>query len=251
MQDFGAKLNDAQKAKFSEATKAYREGLYADSLTTFKGMLQELPGDAILTKFTVESALNAGETGYALSLIKPIAEADPDDWQATMMLTRACAESGDIAGRDAGMARILDLHNRGIIPASMTEYKVEVVKAGKNRLTINWSLVPWGYYKVYAYGKTVDAEGKLFLSISLESNDTDQPIFAKEHPQEAAKGLRQFSLDAYRETGLNSEGKRTQTHYTFKFFSGQPPYSVVREEFLKIVNGESKPVSSRSGLVVP
>jgi hypothetical protein len=125
------------------------------------------------------------------------------------------------------------------------------VKAGANTLTINTSLVPWGYYKVYAYGKVTDGDGKLFLSISLESNDLDQPHFAKEHPDEAAKGIRQFSMDAYRETGLNSDGKRTQTHLTYKFFDGQPSYATIREEFLKIVNGQSNPVSSRSGLVVP
>ena len=133
----------------------------------------------------------------------------------------------------------------------MREYVVESVKAGANTLTINNSLVPWGYYKVYANGKVTDGDGKLFLSLSLESNDLDQPIFAREHPDEAAKGIRQFSLDAYRETGLNGDGKRTQTHFTYKFFEGQPSYGTIREEFLKIVNGQSNPVSSRSGLAVP
>lgn len=250
-QDLMARLTPQQKQQFDEATNAYRGHRYADSLAIFKQMLKDMPGDAILLKFASESALNSGDDGFALSALKPIAAADPDDWQAAVMLTRACAQAGDKACRDAGMAHMTDLHSRGITPPSMQEYAVESVKAGANTLTINTSLVPWGYYKVYAYGKATDADGKLFLSISLESSDFDQPAFAKEHPDEAAKGIRQFSLDAYRETGLNGDGKRTQTHFTYKFFAGQPSYETIREDFLKIVNGQIKPVSSRSGLVVP
>jgi len=250
IQDLVARLTPEQSQQFENAKTAYRKHQYADSLAIFKELLKQFPGDSILLKFASESALNNGDNEFALSALKPITTADPDDWQAAAMLTRAYAQSGDKAGRDAGMAHMIDLHSRGVTPQSLDEYVVETVKAGANTLTINSSLVPWGYYKVYAYGKATDAEGKLFLSISLESNDFDQPGFAKEHPDEAAKGARQFSLDAYRETGLNSDGKRTQTHYTFKFFVGQPSYETIREEFLKVVNGEIKPSSSRSGLVV-
>ena len=133
----------------------------------------------------------------------------------------------------------------------MQQYTLEQVKAGDNTLLIRTSLEPWGYYKVYDLGQVVDKNGKVFLRITLESNDADQVEFAQKHPKEASAGLREFSLDAYAETGLNSQGQRTQTHYTFKFFVGQPPYETVREEFLNIANGKSKPLSSRTGLVVP
>jgi hypothetical protein len=76
-------------------------------------------------------------------------------------------------------------------------------------------------------------------------------LFAKEHPKEASEGIRRFSLDAYRDTGLKSAGQRTQTHYTFQFFVGQPSYDTAREEFIKIATGKAAPISSRSNLVVP
>ena len=76
-------------------------------------------------------------------------------------------------------------------------------------------------------------------------------MFEIEHPKEAAQGMRSFLLDAYRETGLNGNGQRTQTHYTYKFLVGQPSYDAVREAFLDIANGKTKPMSSRSNLVVP
>jgi hypothetical protein len=85
----------------------------------------------------------------------------------------------------------------------------------------------------------------------VESADADQPAFVKEHPKEASQGLRQFSLDAYRETGLNSSGQRTQTHYTFQFFVGRPSYETVRDAFISVATGKATATSSRSNLIVP
>ncbi len=146
---------------------------------------------------------------------------------------------------------MLDLHRRGITPAHMQQYILEHVKAGENTLVIRTSLEPWGYYKVYDLGQVFGKEGKTFLRITVESSDADQNQFTKVHPREAAEGLRSFSLDAYRETGSNSNGQRTQTHETYKFFMGLPPYETVREEFVKLANGKGSPISSRTNLVVP
>ena len=249
-QDLVNRLTPQQKQQFDDASKAFSAQHYADAFATFKILLDQLPGDAVLSKFAGEASLNAGDTNFALKALKPLAEGDPDDWQAAALLTRACAESGDTACRDSGIAHMLELHRRGITPQGMQEYVVEHVKVGGNTLVIWTSLVPWGYYKIYNFGQVAAADGKVFLRITLESNDGDQGFFAKEHPKEAAAGLRSFSLDAYRETGLNSNGQRTQTHYTYEFFVGQPSYEAVREKFLKIADGKSTPVSSRTNLTV-
>jgi predicted Zn-dependent protease len=246
-----AKLSPQQKQEFDDAGKAFNAKQYADALVVYKRLLGELPGDAVLSKFASEAALDSGDVAFALGTMKPIAQADADDWQAVALLTRACAESGDAAGRDAGMAHMLELHGRGLTPRNMQQYIVERVKVGENFLLIRSSLEPWGPYKVYALGQVMDAEGKIFLRATLESNDTDQPLFAKEHPDEAAKGMRSFSLDSYRETGTNSNGQRTQTHSTYKFFVGEPSYAVVREEFVKIAAGNAQVLSSRPNLIVP
>jgi hypothetical protein len=250
-QDLIARLNPQQKQQFDEAGKAYAEHRYADSLAIHQLLLKVFPGDPILLKFASEAALNGGDAAFAVKALQPIAQADPDDWQAAAMLTRACAEAGNTSCRDAEIAHMLDLRQRGITPPAFQQYAVESVKLGENTLLICTSLVPWGHYKVYASGKLTDKTGKLFLTITLESSDFDQPGFAKEHPDEAAKGTRLFSLDAYREAGLNEKGQRTQTHYTMKFFEGQPSYATIRDEFLKVANGTTSPMSSRSGLIVP
>ncbi len=249
--DLVTRLNAQQKQQFDDATTAFRARRYRDALAIFKLLLDQLPGDAVLSKFASEAALNVGDTSFALKALQPVAQANPNDWQAAALLTRACADSGDTSCRDAGIAHMLDLHRRGITPQGMQQYVVEHIKVGGNTLVIRTSLEPWGYYQVYDLGEVSDGEGKIFLRITLESNDADQPMFAQEHPKEAADGLRSFSLDAYRETGFNSNGQRTQTHYTFKFFVGQPSYATVREEFIKVANGKSTAMSSRSNLIVP
>lgn len=246
-----AQLSPEQNQRFDDGRKAFGEKRYADALIIFKRLLIEAPGNAFVAKFASEAALNTGETSFAVSALKPIAQANADDWQAAALLVRACAESGDVACRNSEMAHMAALHERGVTPASLQQYPVERVKVGANTLLIRMSLVPWGPYKVWALGQVMNADGDIFLRASLESSDADQIFFAKEHPQEAAKGLRQFSLDAYRETGRNSNGQRTQTHYTYKFFVGQPSYDTIREEFVSIAGGKAVPVSSRSNLIVP
>jgi hypothetical protein len=243
------RLSPPQKVQFSNAIQAFREQRYPEAFAIFKQLLSQVPGDATLSKFATEAALNSGDTAFALKTIRPLAAMRPDDFQAANLLARACAESGDTSCRDAAMERMADLHRRGLTPPKMKDYVVERLKIGDNTLVIYNSFEPWGHYKVYNYGQVTDAQGKLFLGISIESNDGDQPLFAQEHPKEAAAGLRQFSLDAYRETGLNSQNQRTQTHYTFEFLVGQPSYDKVREEFISVVKGTIKPISSRSGLV--
>jgi hypothetical protein len=249
--DLVARLTPEQKQQFQEAGRAFSEQHYAGALDIYKQLLAALPGDAMLSKLSSEAALNVGDAAFALATVKLVAQSDTDDWQAAALLVRACAESGDKSCRDAGMAHMLELHQRGVTPPSLQQYIVERVKAGENVLLIRSSLVPWGGYNVYALGQVIDSGGKIFLRVTIESIDADQALFAKQHPDEAAKGMRSFSLDSYRETGLNADGKRTQTHATYKFFVGQPPYDTIREEFINVATGKTTPLSNTTGVVVP
>jgi len=250
-QDLVARLNPDQKQRFDDASTAYHEHRYADSLALHQALLKDFPSDPILLKFLSEDQIESGDPASAMASLKPLAQANPDDWQASSLLARACAETGDKACRDAQIAHMLNLHARGITPARFQQFPVESVKVGDNNLLINTSLVPWGNYKIYAMAKLTDSTGKLLMSITLESSDFDQPGFAKDHPDDAAKGARRFSIDTYTETGTDSAGNRTQTQGLYKFIDGQPSYETIRSEFLKIVGGKGAPIAGRTNLKVP
>ena len=246
--DLLAKLTPIQKEQFDDAGSAFNRRQFADALALYKLLLKNLPGDSVLSKFAAESALNTGDTSFALDTIKPLAQANPDDWQAVALLTRACAETGDKSCRDSGMARMLDLHKRGLTLPSMQQYLLERVKIDNGSLLIFTSLAPWGRYQVYDYAQIFNESGRLLLRATIESSDFDQPLFAKQHPAEAAAGLRDFSMDGYKSTGPNGSGQSTETHYTFRFFIGQPGYDTVRDAFIRVATGQIKPVSSRDNI---
>lgn len=250
-EELDARLTAAQRQQFDAAKKAQLAKQYPEASAGFKALLQDLPGDSLLTKWSSDAALEMGDSAYALGVLKPLVMANFADWQAVSLLARAAAETGDRQTRNAAMINMAMLRQHNLTPPKMEDYVLERMKVGENVMTIRCSLVPWGPYKIYYIGQVADARGVTFLHISLESSDGDQVLFAKQHAKEAAAGVREFTLDAYRETGLNQAGQRTQTHSTYKYFMGQPPYDAVREEFINIANGKTPAISSRTGLIVP
>lgn len=244
-QKFNARLAPPQKQQFDEAGRAFDSQHYAEALSICKLLLKDLPGNLALSKLASESALNTGDVSFALNSLKPIVQASPNDWQATALLARAYAESGDKTDRDAEIAHMLDLHKRGVTPPGMQQYIVERVNTGDKSLLIFTSLEPWGHYHVYYYAQIFDASGHLWLSLTIESSESDQAIFARAHPTEAAAGLRSFSLNGYLDSDTNSKGQRTQTHYIFEFFTGQPTYGTIRNAFIRIAAGRMRWMTSR------
>jgi hypothetical protein len=249
-QELEARLTAVQKQQFEAAKSAHMARRFTEALSGFKALLQDLPGDVLLLKYASNAALQAGDPAYALDALKPIRMANVEDWQAVSMLAWAAAESGDAQTRDFAMTNMVMLKQAGLTPPNLTQYVVERVKVGESVMTIQSYLVPSGPYKIFYIGRVADAKGAVLLRITLESSDADQPVFAREHPKEAAAGVRSFTLDGYQETGLNQAGQRTQTHYTYEFLMGSPAYDTVRAEFLKAAEGKTAPLSRRTGIVV-
>jgi len=233
VKDLVDRLSPEQKQQFQNASKAFNAEQYADAFATLKQMLTDLKGDPIIAKFASEAAINTGDPAFAITTLRKVSEANPEDWQATALLTRACAELGDSKCRDTGMAHMQDLHNRTVIPPNVQQYILERIRSGQNTLVIRTSLAPWGPYQVYDLGQVLGPDGKTFLRITLEHSDS-----------------KNFSFDSYKETGLDSAGQRTQAHYTFQLLKNQPPYDIVRSVFISIAEGTVKPLSSRTGLLV-
>ena len=121
----------------------------------------------------------------------------------------------------------------------MQQVLLERIPESKGTIRIWYSLEPWGRYKTYLFARIYDDAGQQVERVTLESSDFDQPLFAKEHPDLAARGDRRFSLDGYGEDQHLPNGTVTQTHSTFGFFDGQPPYDTVRARIVQIAQQQA------------
>ena len=243
-------LQTDQSALVKQATDAFNSQHYAQALPLFQRLMKAAPTNDIYAKYAAEAAISAGDTPFAIATLTPIEQRSPDDWQAMSILAHAYALAGNQQQRDAEIAKLVALHDRPGSPlAGHRDFLLETVKVGDQQVAFYPAFAPWGPYRVHLIARVYDAVGKPGLRITLESGDIDQPAFAKQHPAEAAKGMRAFTLDGYAPDRKDDSGAIIQTHFTYAFLVGKPDYDMLRQNILDIVAGKLKPMSSRVGPV--
>lgn len=236
-------LTPEQQNLFDQGGKLFQQQHYAEVIPLFEQLLQQLkphsPQAILVTKYLAESAINSDKRDLALSWIKPLA-ADANDGQVAGLLARIYAETGQKQLRDAEIAHLIDLHQRAVNPimAHMQTILLERVVTENGSLRIWYSLEPWGRFKTHLWVRIYDKNGQELRRIALESSDFDQPTFAKQHPDLAAKGVRIFTLDGYSVPVKNADGTTSGAHSTYDFFQGKPDYDELREQIVAIANGK-------------
>jgi hypothetical protein len=244
-----AQFTPEQQEKYNAAVRLFQAERFADAYGIFQMLLQQLspatPSQIQVAKLAAESAINAGDQNFALETLKPLEAADSNDWITASLLARVYAETGQKQQRDAEIAHLVDLHQRAISPqiAKQQVFLLERIPIANGSIRIWYSLVPWGNFKTYIFSRVYDQAGQQVFRISLESGDFDQPLFAKQHPDLAAQGMRLFSLDGYGQPQKQPNGGATFTHMTFGFYNGQPSYDIIRERIIQIAGGQVKPMS--------
>jgi tetratricopeptide (TPR) repeat protein len=227
-------LTTEQQQELDAANKLFQAKQYAEAARSYKQLLGEVPTSnpqhILIAKLTSESALNLGETAFVLDTLGPIEKSDPNDWQAASLLARLYAQTGQKSLRDAELARLVDLHRQAASPqfAKLQQIPLETIPFPKGTIRVFFSLEPWGRFNIYLMARVYDQSGKQVYRISLESADFDQPNFAKENPDLAAKDIRLFSIDGYGPDLQMANGQTTQNHSTFGFYNGKPDYDTFR-----------------------
>ena len=242
-----------QQTIFDAAKKDFSEHHPELALEKMKQLHAMLPENSTITDGTAETAVTLGDDSYVLSLLKPRIATHPEDSLALELLARAYAETGDATERDKAIAAVLKLHETttNLQFKRADRFLVERVRLADGHLDIYYALVPFSEYHIYMLGRQVDADNVLVRQITLESNDLDQVGFAKEHPDMVAKGMRRFSMDTYSASKVGPNGAATQTQALIGFMDGQPSYDEVKARMLKVANGDTRPVATRSGIPVP
>ena len=248
-----APLTPEQQALFAAARKDFGEHHPELALEKMKQLHAMVPENQTITDGTAETAVTLGDDSYALSMLKPWSTAHPDDWFALEWLARAYAETGDAADRDKTVAAVLKLHETSTNDQfkRADRFVVERVKLADGSLDIFYAIVPFSRYHIYMLGRQVDGSNALIRQITLESNDTDQVGFVKEHADLAANGMRRFSMDTYSASKAGPNGTATQTQALIGFMDGQPSYDDTKARMLKVATGSAAPVATRSGVPVP
>jgi hypothetical protein len=245
-------MTPAQQKLMQQVVQDFNNGSWAAAVAELRVLRMQMPNDTRLAKFEAEATINTGDRAGAKAILLPIEKAQPDDWQAASLLARIYAEERQDAQRDAELAKVTKLHTEKADAqiAKLNQILLERDVTAKGSVRIWYSLEPWGRYKTYVFARLYDADGKETGEVTLESSDFDQPMYAKEHPKEAAAGSRRFSMDGYGRTTL-ANGTVSQTHATYGFYDGQPAYDTVRDRILTIAGGDGHPISTSTAPAKP
>ena len=214
---------------------SYRQGDYALALRTFRQVIAADPSDVVAYNVAGNSALRLKDYPAAVDLLNHALELRPDEYHCLSSLMRAYTLAEMTAKRDELRSHIEELAKGSKLPPTFS-YVFDTFTAGDKRIEVAMFPQIQGFYGERYRFIAYDPGGKVVFCVTLESDQLEQPRWAKEHPKEAAAGGRRFSLDGY----------SREAHETYGFFDGEPAYDGVREEVKKVYAGAKKPISRTS-----
>lgn len=214
---------------------------FPSALIGAKAILAANPGSPKANKLVGVVLLDQHKPAVALPYFQKALQLSPDDPTVNALLLQSYAEAGDKARRDQQIAVLRHYHDDGQNPvfAQIPSFLIETIPVGNKTVQASEFYTPSGQFHFYYRFNIFDASGHMQSFIALESDDADQPTFAREHPILASRGQRRFSLDGYARA---ADGKVTQALYMY--FNGKPSYDTVRNLVVKLVQEGKEPVSA-------
>ena len=235
-----AELSPENRALFDALQEAAEKGHDAETLEDGKKLLPALKPDTPLANFvtqiTANAALDVGETTYALALVKPLAEAHSKNWRAATLLARLYAESGERTLRNQQIASVITLHKQTTDAdfGKLHVFPIQKVALHSGYAVFLYPFEPLRPNNSYLVALIYTSEGKQDYRIELESADVDQAFFKAKK-----SGERRFSIDSFRKNETNANWPESQALHGF--VDGRFDYDSMRDEMVKVANGEDSP----------
>jgi tetratricopeptide (TPR) repeat protein len=206
------------------------------ALAEFQRVLQTDPDNATANLLAASSALNLYMADVAVTYAEKARQLAPDDWRVDTTLVTAYAAAGKSEQRDAVRAKLVALHASPNAPDAMKAngFLLDLFKVGKYRVEVVQYFQPIGKFHTYYRFLIRNLGGRRVWEYDLQSDDFTQKSWAEAHPQEAAAGGRQYSLES--DTG--------DTHTEYRLFSGNPPYDDVRAVVVRLLQERTTPFPS-------
>jgi tetratricopeptide (TPR) repeat protein len=211
------------------------------ALTGARAILAGSPNSPKANKLVGVVLLDQQKPAQALPYFQKAHSLAPDDPTVHGLLLQAYAQSGDKVHRDEQRSILRGYHSDGKHPnfALVPSFLIETIPVGDKTVQAVEYYEPFGQFHFYYRFNIFDASQHYQGFIALESDDADQPLYARVHPKQAAAGERRFSLDGY---SKSADGHVTQALYTF--YDGQPSYDTVRALVVKLVQEGKSPIST-------
>lgn len=212
---------------------------FTDALAGAKAILAANPQSPKANKLVGVVLLDQQKPAAALPYFEKALTLSPNDPTVHGLLLQAYAQSGDKTRRDEQRGILRGYHSDGKHPefAQIPSFLIETIPIGDKVIQAVEFFEPFGEFHFYYRFNIFNSQNQLQSFIALESDDTDQVLFAKQHPKEAAAGQRRFSLDGYAQS---ANGHVTQALYTF--YENQPGYDTVRDLVIQLVQQGKSPI---------
>jgi hypothetical protein len=235
-----AELTPENRALLNELREAVKRYDFNVILANGKILLPALKPGTVQTnaimKITAQAALETGDTNYAFTLIKPLAELPPTDWVAAELLARLYAESEIKELRDRQITHLLDLHSHTSDQqfAEQLTFTIQRIKLHSGYAILLYPFKPLKPYNTYLIAEIWTGEGKMDYRIEIGSESEDQIFFKAKHP-----GERRFSIDSYRKNNEHPNGPESQALHGF--VDGVFDYDYMRDCLVNTANGDPPP----------
>lgn len=180
------------------------------------------------------AAFNLRHYPESISYYKKHLELAPNNWRARIQLIRTYEMAGMKTERDAERDALRDIRRKGTDPElnSFQNYLMDEFYVGEKQVRVLAFFELTGRFGYRYYFDVFNTATKQQeYRIALESDEMDQPIFANEHPAEAAAGSRRFSMDTYQQN----------SHGLMRFFDGEPSYDDAKALVTQAVQGKVTP----------
>lgn len=217
-----------------DAGLAYlKSNQFEKALASFQKVLDTDPGNATANLLAASAALNLFRGDGAVTYAENARRLAPDDWRVDTTLVTAYAVAGKTAERDAVRTKLVALHNSPDAPDAMKAngFLLDIFKVKNYRVETVQYFNPIGKFHTYYRFLVRSMAGKRLWQYELQSDDFAEKSWADAHPQQAAAGGRQYTL----------ESDFGGAHVEYRLFSGSPSYDEVRAAVVDLLNGRKEP----------
>ncbi len=206
---------------------------FEKALASFQKALEADPQNATANLLAASAALNLFQGDGAVTYAENARRLAPNDWRVDTTLVAAYAVDGKIAERDAVRAKLIALHESPEAPEAMKAngFLLDLFKVKKYRVEAVQYFKPLGKFHTYYRFLVRSMAGKRLWEFELQSDDFAQKSWAEAHPQEAAAGGRQYTL----ESDFGDE------HVEYRLFGGHPSYDEVRAVVAQLLTERTEP----------